>query len=153
MIIKPFKIEDTQKLLTILQANIPQYFAPEEAEELAEYLTKHGDSYFTMKKNGKIIGGLGYVIKETEKEGHITWVFIYPDEAGKGLGKQAVQYCLEIVKSYKCVEKLVVRTSQFADKFFASLGYELLYIKKDYWAQGIDLYYMEINLHNESEQI
>lgn len=144
MNIRAFTTDDTEKMMRVFALNVPQYFAAEEAQELAAYLIKYGDTYFTLEEKGEIIGGLGYIIKE--KEGHITWIFIHPEKAGKGFGKQAVSHCLKLLKTHENIEKLVVRTSQFADKFFASLGYELLYIKKDYWAQGIDLYYMEINL-------
>lgn len=149
MTIKPFQIEDTEKLLAIFALNIPQYFAAEEAAEFEAYLRKYGDTYFVIRDETEIIGGLGYIVKN--KEGHITWIFIHPEKTGKGVGKQAVSDCLNLLKSYKEVEKLVVRTSQFADKFFSSLGYELLYVKKDYWAQGIDLYYMEMKLQYEKQ--
>ncbi len=144
MNIRPFNIADIEKLMAVFALNVPQYFAEIEAQELAEYLTKYGDTYLTIEDEGEIIGGLGYIVKENQ--GDITWIFIHPEKTGKGFGKQAVSHCLEILNTYKCITKLVVRTSQFANAFFASLGYELLYIKKDYWAQGIDLYYMEINL-------
>jgi len=42
------------------------------------------------------------------------------------------------------IEKISVRTSQFASKFYEKFGCKLLEVVKDYWAKGIDMYRMEL---------
>jgi ribosomal protein S18 acetylase RimI-like enzyme len=141
--IRPFQISDKDQLVEVFKLNIPRYFDPKEVNDYAGYLDKHGDTYLTIEHENKIVGGTGYIIHPNEGSGHITWIFFHPAYAGQGLGKEAVEYCMNIYKNDPAVVKLVVRTSQFANRFFEKFGYQLIKTEKDYWGQGLDLYLME----------
>lgn len=144
--IRPFNISDNDQLIEIFKLNTPKYFDPKEVFDFIDYLDQHGDTYFTIEHENKIVGGTGYYIKESDKSGRITWIFFHPDFAGQGLGKQSVAYCLDILKSNPDIEKLVVTTSQWAHRFFEKFGYQLVSTEKDFWGQGLDLYLMERHL-------
>ncbi len=142
MKIRPFTASDRNALVNVFKLNIPLYFAPHEAGEYEEYLYLHGATYFTIERDSKIIGGIGYIIKG--QEGNIAWIFTHPDYSGKGIGKQAVEYCLSILRSDAAVKRLIVRTSQLAYIFFEKFGYKVIYTEKDYWGIGLDFYLMEM---------
>ncbi|MES1225790.1 MAG: GNAT family N-acetyltransferase [Bacteroidota bacterium] len=141
--IRPFKQTDKEQLIEIFKLNTPTYFDRKELADFEDYLAEHSGTYLTIEHEGKIAGGTGYYIKDSDKSGRITWIFFHPECAGLGLGKQAVQHCLTILKSNPAIEKLVVTTSQLAYKFFEKFGYTLVQTEKDYWGQGLDLYLME----------
>lgn len=134
MIIRPFAKSDKDTLVNVFKLNIPLYFAPHEADEYVEYLKEHDSTYFTVEKDNKIIGGLGYTIKG--QEGSITWIFLHPSYSGLGIGQQAVQHCLDVLRSKEQVTKFVVRTSQLAYAFFEKFGYKVVFTKKDYLGEG-----------------
>jgi ribosomal protein S18 acetylase RimI-like enzyme len=96
-----------------------------------------------LKTKNRIIGGVGFEIRERDSSGRINWIFLHPGFSGAGHGKKAVEYCLSILKADPAVKVLVVRTSQLAYKFFESLGYNLVRTEKNYWGQGLDLYLMQ----------
>jgi ribosomal protein S18 acetylase RimI-like enzyme len=141
--IRPYNVADKEQLVAIFKLNTPKYFDPKEVKDFEEYLDQYSDTYLTIEHNNKIVGGTGYYVNDSKKSGHITWIFVHPGSAGLGIGKQAVEYCLAILKANPAVEKLVVSTSQFAYRFFEKFGYQLIQTEKDYWAQGLDLYLME----------
>lgn len=143
MIIRPYQPTDKARLLEVFRRNTPKYFAKTEAQDFEKYLDKKGSTYLAIETEGKIIGGTGYDINKQDKSGNIVWIFIDPDHSGQGFGKQAVEYCLTILKKDKDVKKMTVRTSQFAFKFFETFGYVTQRIEKNYWAAGFDLYEMK----------
>lgn len=141
LVITPFTKQNMQEVSDLLQLNMPEYFHPNEEENLMDYLQMHGDNYFIARINNKPIGACGYHIT-AENEGRISWTFIHPSFKGKGVGKALVCHCLEMIERHP-VNKIIVWTSNLSWKFYEKFGFILKTIKKDHWAKGIDLYYME----------
>ena len=141
--IRPYRLSDKERLIEIFKLNTPTYFDPIEVLDFEEYLSQNSASYSTIEYENKIVGGVGWYIKDEDKSGRITWIFFHPDASGKGLGREAVEHCFRILKSNSMIEKLVVTTSQLAYKFFEKFDYELILTKKDHWGPGLDLYLME----------
>ncbi len=142
--IRPYKQLDKERLLAIFELNTPKYFDNKEANDFKEYLKQNGETYLTIEKNNKIVGGTGYYVNERDNSGRITWIFFDPNYSGQGLGKQAVDYCLNLLRKDERVEKFIVTTSQLAYKFFEKFGYRISRIEKHYWGKGLDLYEMEM---------
>ena len=141
--IRPYTKSDKTRLIEIFNLNTPKYFDPKEVNDFEENLQEHSNTYLTIEQDNKIVGGIGYYVKEEDKSGRITWIFFDPNYARNGLGKMAAEHCLTILKSNPNVEKLVVTTSQLAYGFFEKFGYKVVKTEKDYWGQGLDLYLME----------
>ena len=146
MQIRNYNTKDKDELQRIFDLNVPKYFDPKEAILLSNFLDKHGDDYLVLEHNNIIVGSVGYHTKEEETRGAVTWIFFHPDHQGKGYGKIAVNHCLEKLRAYKSIKTIEVRTSQLVYNFFSSFGFKVLYTKKDYWGEGLDLYYMEMSI-------
>lgn len=58
---------------------------------------------------------------------------------GKSLGTKLLKHRIGKLYSIDGVQKITVRTSQVAYKFYEKQGFELFEIKKDYWADGFDI--------------
>ncbi len=141
---RPFKQTDKNRLIEIFQLNTPEFFATKEVNDFIDYLEIHSDTYLTIEHEGKIVGGTGYYVKDSDKSGRVTWIFLHPGCSGLGLGRQAVEYCLSTLKKNPSVEKFIVTTSQLVYKFFEKFGFQLIKTEKDFWAPGLDLYEMEM---------
>ena len=68
---------------------------------------------------------------------------IHPEYHGKSIGTTLLQHRLEFLKNTERVKRITVRTSQLVYKFYEKNGFRLLESKKDFWAEGLDMYYME----------
>ena len=67
------------------------------------------------------------------------------NEQGKSLGKKLLRYRIEVLKAIPSIKKITVRTSQLAYKFYEKQGFTLNEIKRNYWADGFDMYSMQYN--------
>ncbi|MDF2436237.1 MAG: family N-acetyltransferase [Bacteroidota bacterium] len=143
--IRPYQITDQESLVQIFKMNIPEFFARHELKEFLDYLSDIKGTYLTVTEKGKIIGGCGYETRKEDNSGRINWIFFHPDFSGKGYGKEVVEYCHHRLTNDLHVKVFVVRTSQYAYKFFEKSGYVLVSTEKDYWGQGLDLYLMQKN--------
>ena len=111
-------------------------------EDLSTYLDKEVELYYVLLVDGKIVGCGGINFAENKTIGRISWDMIHPAFQGKSLGKKLLKHRLEVLRSIPTVQKITVRTSQVAYKFYEKQGFVLNEIKKNYWAEGFDMYNM-----------
>lgn len=144
MVIRKYTSSDNESIINLLRLNTPQYFAPEEEQDLRNYFTNDIDHYYVVEDKGSIIGSGGFNITNEGKNAAISWDIIHPDYQGKGVGRLLTEYRINRIKEIDTVENISVRTSQLVFKFYEKFGFVLKEIVKDYWAEGIDMYRMEM---------
>ncbi|ALM48726.1 GNAT family acetyltransferase [Flavobacterium psychrophilum] len=144
MDIRSYSPSDKGSIIDLLRLNTPNYFSIEEEADLNDYLDNQIDIYYVVEDNGLLIGSGGINITEDRKTARISWDIVHPDYQGKGIGQLLTHYRIRKIKEMNGIEKISVRTSQFASKFYEKFGFKLLEVVKDYWAKGIDMYRMEL---------
>lgn len=144
MTIIPYAKKYKSDVILLINLNTPEYFASHEEQDLNNYLEAEIEDYFVVEINNKIVGAGGINYKRELHQGIISWDIIHPDFQGKGVGKYLLEYRLNIIKSDKTINRVIVRTSQLVYKFYEKAGFQLIEIKKDFWSKGLDMYYMEI---------
>lgn len=141
--IREYRDSDKSEVLNLLTVNTPQFFAPEEAKDFANYLEHERECYYVLLCDQKIVGCGGINFEDNYTIGKLSWDIVHPEFQGRSLGKRLLKYRVVELLSMESIQKITVRTSQVAFKFYKKQGFELLGIKKDYWAKGFDLYAME----------
>jgi|SRR5690554_1869904 len=141
--IRTYTQADKAGLVGLLKLNIPHYFAESQIEEFKNYLDNQVEEYFIIEKFDKLIGAGGINFNHYNQEGRISWDLINPNFQGKGAGKKLLDYRLNRLKSMDNIEKITVRTTQMAYKFYEKNGFQLQNIMKNHWAKGFDLYRMK----------
>lgn len=141
--IREYQIMDKDAVMELIKQNTPKYFAPEETEDLSNYLDNEIELYYVLVLHDKIVGCGGINFAEDKTIGKLSWGMIHPSYQGQSLGKQLLKYRIGILKSVDSVQKITVRTSQLVYRFYEKQGFVLKETKKDYWGKGIDLYSME----------
>ncbi|MCF6360106.1 MAG: GNAT family N-acetyltransferase [Cyclobacteriaceae bacterium] len=144
--IKSYSPEYKLDLLHLLRLNTPHYFNQSEEIDLIKYLDEQIEDYYVIELNNKIIGCGGINYEPDKNAAIISWDIIHPDFQRKGLGKEILTYRIDRIKKMGIYPQVIVRTSQFTNKFYEKNGFKLIETVKDYWAKGIDLYYMELKL-------
>ena len=146
VLIRTAQKQDFKFLSKIFSLNIPKYFDKKELNDFKKYFnSKNLESYFIIESQGKVVGGGGYAY-ENMKTARICWLFIDPSYHGFGFGKKLVNYCIKILKNNRKLNVIEVETSNLTYKFYEKLNFKIEYIKKDYWPNNDDLYFMKIDL-------
>ena len=141
-LIRKYLSADKVAVLNLIKLNTPAFFAEEEMEDLSTYLDKEVELYYVLLVDGEIVGCGGINFAENKTIGRISWDMIHPAFQSKSLGKKLLKNRLEVLRSIPTVQKITVRTSQVAYKFYEKQGFVLNEIKKNYWAEGFDMYNM-----------
>lgn len=144
-IIRKYRDDDFENVLTLFRLNVPIAFAPEEEDDLKIYLKNNSENYFLVILNQQIIGCGGYNVFEPEQEVRISWDFFHPNSIGKGYGTALLNYRINKIQKSFPNYSIIVRTSQFAFKFYEKQGFKVIRTEKDYWAKGYDLVFMQFN--------
>ena len=146
VVIRTAQKQDFKFLSKIFSLNVPKYFDIKELNDFKKYFnSKNLESYFIIESQGKVVGGGGYAY-ENMKTARICWLFIDPNYHGFGFGKKLVNYCIKILKNNRKLNVIEVETSNLTYKFYEKLNFKIEYIKKDYWPNNDDLYFMKIDL-------
>lgn len=140
--IREYEPGDKETVMNLIRLNTPGYFAPEEETDLRNYLDYERELYYVLLWNGRIAGCGGINFADGKTTGKISWDILHPEYQRRSLGTQLLLYRINKLKSIGNIQKIIVRTSQLVYKFYEKHGFELQEIRKDYWAKGIDMYYM-----------
>ena len=73
----------------------------------------------------------------------ISWDIVHPAWQGRSLGTRLLEYRIEKLESLGGIRRITVRTSRQAHRFYEKRGFVLREVRRDYWAEGFDLYAME----------
>ncbi len=144
--IRTYRKADQSKLIEILQLNVPEYFDKSEIQDFEFYLAHEIEMYFVIERDGEIAGSGGINFERDQKVGKLSWDFVHPNHHGTGLGSKLLRHRMELLRSMDVVEEISVRTSQFAYKFYEKNGFDLKHVHPDFWAKGIDMYFMNFKL-------
>ena len=123
IVIREYEPADKEAVLSLIRANTPEYFAPEEEADLSRYLDCEREWFYVLLFDGKIV--------------------LHPEYQGRSLGTRLLGFRIEKLGSLGGIRRITVRTSQLAFGFYRKQGFVLKEVKKDYWAEGFDLYAME----------
>ncbi len=141
--IRAYEQSDKDDVIQLLRLNTPRYFAIEEEKDLIQYLETERAYYYVLLYDKKIVGSGGINFADNNTTGKISWDIFHPDYQGKSMGTQLLKHRIDQLNSIAGIQKIRVRTSQLAYRFYEKQGFALVEIKKDYWALGFDLYSME----------
>ncbi len=147
--IRSYIASDKPTLLNLIRANTPTYFDKVEETDFEKYLDNELEDYFVIEKNGNVIGCGGINYEPESKTAIISWDLIHPDFQHQSLGKKLLLYRINKIKertTFDSIDSIIVRTSQFTNRYYEKFGFKLEEVVKSYWAKGIDLYFMKLKI-------
>lgn len=141
--IREYEPKDKYDVIDLIRLSTTDYFAAHEEKDFNRFLETERELFYVLLMDGKIAGCGGINFADNRTTGIISWDIIHPTHRGKSLGTILMNHRMEQFRSMGAIQKITVRTSQVAYRFYEKQGFELLEIVKDYWAEGFDLYNME----------
>ena len=122
------------------------YFDQSEEGDFVSYLDGEVEDYFVYEKEGQLVGAGGINYFYANKLARISWDMVHPDCQGMGIGQQLTKFRIEHIKKNGSIDTIQVRTTQVVWKFYEKMGFGLEQTKKDFWADGFDLYDMKMSI-------
>lgn len=141
-IIRAYEKSDKELVLDLFRRNTPKYFAIDEESDFIDYLENERELYYVLLHKSRVVGCGGINFNFNQALARISWDIIHPEYQNKNFGTQLLNYRIDKINSFSHIEKIMVRTSQFAFPFYEKNGFRLIEIHKNYWAKGIDMYKM-----------
>lgn len=141
--IRRYHPNDKPALLNLLRLNSPDYFAPEEEQEFDHYLDHEIEDYFVICMDDLPVGCGGINYEEEKTVGIISWDMVHPDFQKQSLGSKLLQYRINILNTMPDIQRIIVRTSQLTDRYYEKMGFKLINVVENHWADGYHLYLME----------
>lgn len=131
---------------------MPLYFAYEELPLFATFLERdviERGPYSIIFKDDKIVGCGGIALKAPDKytnEPHVimAWGMVDNKHHKEGFGKELLKHRIKQAKEIYPGIKIALVTSQYTFEFFEKYGFKTVAYEKDHWAEGLDLYQMEL---------
>lgn len=145
MTLRPYVPNDAEPLLTVLRKNVPVAFAAVEIDEYARFLPQNNDPYFVAEHDGQVVGACGYYLIREAAVARICWILADPDLGGMGVGSALLRHVLDQILTHPDVTVIECQTSQVAYQFFEKFGFVLRNTEPNYWAPGLDLYFMTLD--------
>lgn len=157
----PYTAEDLNSVLSIFESNIGEWFAEGERDDLVKMLENHLELneapnrhgwisiYHVGRLEGRIVAAGGFIAKDELSD--ISWGMVHAELRGTGLGRELLEYRLDLIRSrFPRVRSVLSQTSPAAAGFFARFGFITRYQQAKYWGEEIDLVGMELLWHGES---
>lgn len=150
MSFRPATEEDLPKILEIekIAQKLPwteTHFREEMAKPFAQFLVLTDDD------TDSVIGG--YIVYWAMfDECHILTIATNPEWRGLGLGKKLVRQVINyaVSKDMKRLFLEVRKSNEAAIKLYSSLGFFVDHIKKNFYEDGEDAYFMELFVQKKS---
>jgi ribosomal protein S18 acetylase RimI-like enzyme len=144
--IRKYTESDFEDVLNLIDLNIPKYFEPKEKMDFIDYLLNKREDYFVCQDKGKTIACAGINYFYEDRIARLSWDMVHPDYHRKGIGRELTEFRISLISSDNKIDSIVVRTSQHANRFYEKLGFELIKIVENYWADSFHLYEMHLVL-------
>ncbi|WP_262693585.1 GNAT family N-acetyltransferase [Kordiimonas aquimaris] len=145
-VIRPYQTTDRESCLAALDANTPDYFAPQERALFEKFLDDIPGTYLVVEVAKKVVGCGGYIPVPDTNDVHTSWGMVHPDYKGYGLGKGLLEARLDAVRCMGDAKRIRVTTSPATESFFLPYGFTVTRREKDGIVCGIDLVEMWLEL-------
>jgi GNAT superfamily N-acetyltransferase len=129
--IRKAQARDITALCELMQELSGHPITPAEMRERLRFIkTSPSDSLWVCGENGKILGAMGFRIREnletTTRYGEVSVLVVYPHSRNKGVGRFMMQHAEKLARDYGCIGTWLVSgfgREESAHEFCKLLGY------------------------------
>jgi len=142
--------KDFPKIVNFFKLNDSDFVPPlskraPSIEQLVEGLFNQGEKFILLEKKGRIVGLLSFTQNPKSKSAHISYLVIHPSYRDKGLGRNLLSECFNLLIGTK-TPKVIVETwstNQKALDLYDKKGFTIKEVFKDDRGKGLDTIVLE----------
>lgn len=139
---RPYQPADLVACLALFDGNCPEFFAPNERDDLVEFLASPPAGYEVCLLEDKIAGAFG-VLRQAQGQ-TLRWIMVSHMAKGQGLGRIIMDRAIATVRAQgggqgdsAAREPLHIAASQKSAPFFAKFGAREVRRTTDGWGPGM----------------
>lgn len=132
---RSYAVADRAACLALFDANCPEYFAPNERADYAEFLDTRGRAYEVCTMADEVVGAYG-LYPAADGGSTLHWILLHPRHHGKGLGAAIMTRVDEALRESNAFP-LHISASHKSAPFFARFGAVELERIVDGWGPGM----------------
>lgn len=147
----PFVLGDADRARALFRSRAGTFFDPNEEEDFEEtlrFIADRGDSpeqqqFWGGWLDAEMIafGGVEWI----DEAGYLCWGTVHPDVAGRGYGRQLLQFRLDFLRGTGA-KSVFSDTTQLTEGFYSRHGLEVFYREPQHFGPTLDLVAMELSL-------
>ncbi|WP_203236799.1 GNAT family N-acetyltransferase [Nocardia panacis] len=119
-----------------MRGNTPEFFAPEELAEFAEFLDDPGE-YFVVEEDGRTLACGGWAIKP-DGTASLCWGMVVHTHHRRGIGSYLFRERMRLIREDGTASAVKLVTSQHSRPFYERLGFTVTGIRPEGFAPGLD---------------
>ena len=135
---------DKSVCLKLFDANCPEFFAPNERVDYAEFLDASPFSYELCAVNGEVVGVFG-LSENGLQQSSLKWVLLNPNFQGMGIGS-AIMNRISAVAHQAGARLVKIAASHKSAPFFVNFGAIEIAAMENGWGPGMHRIDMELHL-------
>jgi len=155
MNLQPYSHAFEKDCLSIFESNVPAYFASQEREAFRGFLNRQVHPYYYFVVYGefeKIVACGGMKLEPDNHSAMLRWDMVASDFQKQGIGTFLTLSRLHLLSQNPDIQMVNVYTSQYTYQFYKKFGFILQHVVPNGIIEGMDEYYMELNLSQEKIQ-
>ncbi len=139
---RPYERTDLTACLALFDANCPQYFAPNERTDYAEFLQVRTEHYIVCLIERCVVGAFG-IYPIDQRNAALHWILLSPSTQGRGLGTAIMNRVIAQMRR-NGHSSLNISASHRSAPFFARFGAQEISTVPHGW--GPDMHRVEMLL-------
>ncbi|GEA58824.1 GNAT family N-acetyltransferase [Vibrio comitans] len=138
-----YQSNDREDCLKVFDANCPEFFAPNERSDYADFLDSSPEDYEVCMLGSDVIGAFGLSGNDPLYKS-INWIMISPKAQGLGIGAKFMERAINLANEHR-LSHIKIAASHLSAPFFAKYGALSISEVKDGW--GPDMHRIDMELH------
>lgn len=135
---RAYRPADRSACLALFDSNVPDFFTEGERAEFEAFLDDLPGPYLVLELDGRLVACGGHALRDDGRIADLCWGMVRGDLHGRGLGRTLTAARLESALADERVQAILLNTSQHTVGFYERLGFELISVKADGYAPGLD---------------
>lgn len=137
--------------MAVFDSNVPRYFHPGEAPAFAAFLDDQAVRYLVVCDGNDVVGCGGFSLSDDGRQASLCWGMVRQDRHGQHIGERLLQARLAAIAT-TAAGSVRLSTSQQTAGFYRRYGFEVLDVKPDGLAPGLDAVEMGLDLRPVARQ-
>ena len=142
VVFRPYTHTDREACLELFDENCPEFFAPNERDDYANFLDAEPEGYEACIVGDRIAGAFGLIAGNARRM-HLNWILLDPKFQGRGIGS-AIMDRVATLATVAGAHVVDIAASHKSAPFFAKFGAVATATTQDGWGPGMHRVDMEL---------